>query len=556
MLKFPQITLRGPLYLNRTSHYTLSRFNSTKSDTSSIKVKLTDNQADEKGTIDSSSTISANRISRDDAQILLDRLFKTNKPSWSITSKDGSFSRQQAMSNIQEKNKFKVLDEKLLELQSQPVDFQYYLRNINDLKSANQLPYKFGSNQLVSEDPTMNHFLRQIVWEFNAPIRYAFGYGSKVFSQNVDASKSQVDMIFAVSYPGHWHSLNLHQYPQHYSFLRYFGSETISKIADWGAGVYFNPFVKMNFTKTQQTKADFQLKYGVTSVENLVDDLTNWTTMYLSGRLHKPVAIVRNAPKISLLEQFNLTSAVKLSLLLLNKPEINETELYEAITSISYLGDPRVKLGGENPYKVQNIVQGQFESFRKVYLPLIKSYFPTLLQQQTPSDAAEHVFKVNLSSEAKAAIISELPKNFRKKVLDKYTSKYQSEFSKDLVSQNVLGKLPLITRASLKPLKSHSELSFMELQEMTNDPGTRLSEVPLEDWEYIPTSNDYKIAEFVRKVADDDQLAYNLRLSIKQTVAGPALIQTMKGILTSGMIKSVKYAWGKKTKYWQGKASQ
>ena len=31
------------------------------------------------------------------------------------------------------------------------------------------------------------------------------------------------------------------------------------------------------------------IKYGVVSTRTLYDDLTNWKTLYLSGRMHKPV---------------------------------------------------------------------------------------------------------------------------------------------------------------------------------------------------------------------------------------------------------------------------
>lgn len=32
-----------------------------------------------------------------------------------------------------------------------------------------------------------------------------------------------------------------------------------------------------------------KMKYGVISVHTLVDDLLHWRTMYVSGRMHKPV---------------------------------------------------------------------------------------------------------------------------------------------------------------------------------------------------------------------------------------------------------------------------
>ena len=35
-----------------------------------------------------------------------------------------------------------------------------------------------------------------------------------------------------------------------------------------------------------------QIKYGVISRADLEADLMNWTTLYLAGRLHKPVKIL------------------------------------------------------------------------------------------------------------------------------------------------------------------------------------------------------------------------------------------------------------------------
>lgn len=490
----------------------------------------------------------SSQISNTDAQVLMDQLFQKNKPSWSLTHRN-------ALPNVQQPKKFTSLDKKLLELESRPVDFHYYLRNLSDLKSANQLPYKFGTNQHVTNDPRLNHFLRQIVWEFDAPIRYAFGYGSKVFSQgkDVDVSRSQVDMVFAVSYPDHWHSLNLHQYPQHYSWLRLLGSEAIASIENLGAGVYFNPFVKMHFSRSKQLPGegkDFEIKYGVTSVDNLIDDLTNWSSMYLSGRMQKPVAIVRDTPQISLLEQFNLVSALKLAILMIGKSSFDEVELYKTITSVSYMGDPRITLGGENPHKVDNIVSGQFKLFRELYVPLIRSYFGDNLQIE---GADRYSFKVNMSPKARAAMVSELPRKFREKLLSKFVSKYQNEFSKDLVAQNVVGRLPSITRASLKPVKSHKDLSFMELQDLASDPATRLSEIPVGDWEYIPANSGFKTEDFVQKVSVDETLPAALRETVKQTVGRPAFVQMVKGILTAGIGRSCKYALEKKRKYLQGR---
>jgi len=52
-----------------------------------------------------------------------------------------------------------------------------------DVKKFSQLPQYFGANQHMSIDDTLKEKLRSILWKFNAPIRYAFAYGSGVFQQ-------------------------------------------------------------------------------------------------------------------------------------------------------------------------------------------------------------------------------------------------------------------------------------------------------------------------------------------------------------------------------------
>jgi translocator assembly and maintenance protein 41 len=45
----------------------------------------------------------------------------------------------------------------------------------------------------------------------------------------------------------HFHSLNIRQNRNHYSGLARFGSPVVASIQeDFGAGIYYNPFVKIN----------------------------------------------------------------------------------------------------------------------------------------------------------------------------------------------------------------------------------------------------------------------------------------------------------------------
>lgn len=115
-----------------------------------------------------------------------------------------------------------------------------------------RLPKDFGRNQWLSVPNSTRALLEEIVGTFNAPIRYAFAYGSGVFEQegaSLDKNKKpMLDFIFAVSHPEHWHSMNLAQNPSHYALhARLLGSDFIGRVQNWGpAGVWFNPFVPVS----------------------------------------------------------------------------------------------------------------------------------------------------------------------------------------------------------------------------------------------------------------------------------------------------------------------
>jgi mitochondrial translocator assembly and maintenance protein 41 len=68
---------------------------------------------------------------------------------------------------------------------SEPIQFPKYNPKTYgaDVKKFSQLPVNFGANQHISIDDTLKEKLRGVLWKFNAPIRYAFAYGSGVFQQ-------------------------------------------------------------------------------------------------------------------------------------------------------------------------------------------------------------------------------------------------------------------------------------------------------------------------------------------------------------------------------------
>jgi len=79
----------------------------------------------------------------------------------------------------------------------------------NHRQALPTLPPSFGRNQLL---PVSNHtraLLESVVSQFNAPIRYAFAYGSGVFeqdgyTQSNAADAPMLDFMFAVTHPAHY----------------------------------------------------------------------------------------------------------------------------------------------------------------------------------------------------------------------------------------------------------------------------------------------------------------------------------------------------------------
>ena len=223
-----------------------------------------------------------------------------------------------------------------------------------------------------------------------------------------------IDFIFGVSYTQHWHSLNLQQHRDHYSALGSLGSYAVSTVQDsFGAGVYFNPYVTVNGTL---------IKYGVVNLDTLCKDLSEWNTLYIAGRLQKPVKILRDNPSVRLANQVNLLSAVRTALLLL--PEnFTEHELYSMIAGISYMGDPRMTVGGDDPRKVNNIVSNQLSTFRRLYAPLIDN-LPNITfndpQCSNPDwieDASINAnLQQNMAPETRGHMVRRLPTAFREKL--------------------------------------------------------------------------------------------------------------------------------------------
>jgi len=401
------------------------------------------------------------------------------------------------------------------------------ISNFSELPSSN-----FGVNQHMLINNEFKEALRHILWKFRAPIRYAFAYGSGVFPQSATSLVSpsalhsrpspaistiqggegkMIDFIFGVSYSQHWHSLNLQQHRDHYSAAGYLRSYAVSRIQDnWGAGVYFNPYVTVDGTL---------IKYGVVNLDTLCRDLSEWDTLYLAGRLQKPVKILRDDPRVRLANQVNLISAVRTALLLL-PPKFSEQQLYSTITGISYMGDPRMSLGAENENKVRNIVRYQLPEFRRLYAPLIENLPNVTFDDarcKSPDWIDDPDANVNLAQDMdpkkRGNMVRRLPKAFRSKLYFQYQSKFQiprAEFDKMMEEQN------------------------------DADP-TRVKR--------------QQGGDFEQRIAKDVEQSLNKEVSaaLAKTIKWPSTSQSLKGPVTAGILKSWRYLKEKWEKNRQGR---
>ncbi|KAK6355419.1 Mitochondrial translocator assembly and maintenance protein 41 [Orbilia brochopaga] len=387
-----------------------------------------------------------------------------------------------------------------------PSPFQYDTQEPDyDTSQYHSLPRTFGTNQYMHINEELRQSLRQLLWQFKAPIRYAFAYGSGVFSQGTASSKDKpmIDLIFGVTYTQHWHSLNLTEHREHYSFLGRLGSGVVARVQDdFGAGVYFNTYVELN---------GMMVKYGVVSLDTFCRDLADWETLYLAGRMHKPVKILRDDARVRLANQANLLSALRVALLLLPE-QFTEEQLYHTIAGISYMGDPRMNLRAENPHKVANIVANQLQNFRRLYFPLVDT-LPNLVFKGDPAGTPPRDTQLlqDMDPVRRGNMVRRLPKAFRKRLYFQYQRKWQI------------------------PQLEYERLVGTEEQERVEG---------------------RKGGPFEQRIAEDIAgIRREVHAVIRSTIGWPSTSQSVKGLLTTGWVKTWRYLREKIRKFRTAKKS-
>lgn len=324
-------------------------------------------------------------------------------------------------------------------------------------------------NALTIISPIYSRILSRFPQRFS----FCFAYGSGVKLQATkDVKHNMIDLVYSVNNPKQWHEENLLKNSRHYSALKYLGPTAIARFQEsTGAKVYFNTLVSLE---------GVTIKYGVISTKDLITDLLEWSDLYLAGRLHKPVEIIKS-PSNSELQvalQLNLQSAIHASLLIL-PDTFTEYEFYHTICNLSYGGDFRM-IFGENPNKVANIVKPQMMKFRNLYRPFLTNltdyvYFPMLKDAGNPESER---CSQDLSPVAKLHHLNQLPR-WPQKALTRLWNR--GRFRQD--TEDVL-----------------------------------------------------------RAIAYDADCNVVVEQCIRDIVRLSSLRQSLKGILTAGMYKSVKYA--------------
>lgn len=333
--------------------------------------------------------------------------------------------------------------------------------------------------------PTFSRFLRL----FPSTPSFAFAYGSRVklqLNQPLVAG-DLIDLIIAVDDPLDFHRKNLEINQSHYSFLKYFGPRAVTRIQErMGAKIYYNPYVAVDDGKEQ-------IKYGVIKTQDLINDLLDWETLYVSGRLHKPVTIfqgpVDQSEPLAKALKINLQSAIHASLLLLDET-FSEESLYWTISSLSYHGDFRMMFG-ENKNKISNIVKPQIPLFRKLYHPYLTG------------NAMESFIQWNPTTKS---------------------------FVQDLNPQVILHHLNLLP----KNVQRNLYLMWSKNRAGSSD---------LEDVLQNLSERGYGLSEKVRQ-------------AVSSITRQSSWSQSFKGILTAGLLKSIRYARRKVYKMYEGKKTE
>ena len=203
------------------------------------------------------------------------------------------------------------------------------------------------------------------------PFIGAFAYGSGVFAQGkplpdtIKSSNSKmIDYLVVVrdNELVSWHRDNYRINPRDYPIIGRIALERTNLFSD---AVYYVPDVTVCTHSSGK-----RIKYGVVGWDVLRQDLYNWNSLFLAGRLHKPTIMdmCESDGIINSAMESNLNSALRVALLQLsNRNDFDFNDVLYKIVGISYTNDPRLLLA-ESPRKIENILIGQKKELEAMYI--------------------------------------------------------------------------------------------------------------------------------------------------------------------------------------------
>lgn len=411
----------------------------------------------------------------------------------------------------------------------------------NVVSHAKQFPASFvvptampDMSKRTAEEAAHRRHILHILQTMNLPmVQYAFAYGSGVFSQapvsqKVGNTPPMIDMVIAVKDPIHWHAANMLRNKSHYPWwTRWCGLWAIKAAQRMGAGLWYVPYVNVQ---------DEIVKYGIVSVEDMCKDLLYWNTLYVGGRMHKPIACLFDATndRVPNAQQANLTSALRVALLML-PTSFTEMDLYRMLASLSYMGDFRMKVpGGENQNKVNNIVQHQLPWFRIMYSSLLsRLHFVHVVR----GDDVCFSMRQDKRPATMALVAILLPQNVRLRLIQHYQREYHLHPVFEKCKNMSPEELIPAALANIRKLRDEPDI-IAKLQ--TDDDCEEAAEWPIS-------------TRFWLAVAHQSTFQDVLRQQIVDIVANPARVQSLKGLYTAGIGRSVRYLWSKMRKYQKGR---
>lgn len=289
---------------------------------------------------------------------------------------------------------------------------------------------------------------RRILERFPKNVAFCFAYGSGVKTQlgygDKKITDNVLDFIIAVDDRNlsQWHSENIVKNVRDYSGLSRFGGGFVSKYQkSIPANVYFNTLIPV-------PEENVTIKYGVVATNDLVKDCTQWTYLYLAGRLQKPVTIVSEEVPADIAGalQSNLSQALSTAILLLPE-KFTDYELFYKVAQLSYRGDFRM-IFGENPKKVENIVKPQVKKFLSLYDGELKKR-SSMVQVVSPTGAEEIVFQSDRSPMSLETLMKDLPPKYQRTVDVDFTQELARSLSKTVFKSSAIQSIKNIPTAGL-----------------------------------------------------------------------------------------------------------